>query len=132
MNWNLNHAHGEWIKFPGYLVMRACNPSVFVVTVLLILLESPGYQSVLFIETNITADYLADMTNFSAKSQVECAWYCHRKMNGNACTSFTLNKSANLCTCGKKRFAPVQETNSKTNLHIASKCPKLKTGEKEK
>ena len=99
---------------------------------LFLLLQSPGYQSVLFIETYVTTDFLADIVNFEAKSKVECASHCHRKMNGNACTAFALNESANLCTCGKKRFAPVVDTSSDTILHIASNCPKLKTGEKDK
>ena len=111
---------------PGNLRLLA------VTVLLLLLLQSPGYQSVLFIHSYVTTNFLADIVNFEAKSKVECASHCHRKMNGNACTAFALNTSANLCTCGKKRFAPVEETSTDITLHIASKCPKVKTGEKFK
>lgn len=101
-----------------------------VFTMLQFVLGSTGYQSVLFMQTKATANYLAEVVNFTAMTKIECASNCLLRMNVNVCAAFALNESTNQCMCGKKRFAPVHDNDSETTLHIASNCPKIQTGEK--
>ena len=87
-----------------------------------------GSRSELFTVSSATTDYLGVVSSFTARSRIECASQCFLKMNLNLCTAFALDANSKICTCGKKRFAPAQDTGSNTMIHISSGCPKIQTG----
>ena len=88
-----------------------------------------SHQTTQFKQITATTDLLAEVTVFNARSQIECGSRCFNVMNGNACTAFALDETDGSCTCGKKRYVPVQNTGSVTMIHVIDSCPKMKTGQ---
>lgn len=87
------------------------------------------HEGVLFKRILATTDFLAHVSSFNATSRIECGSQCLLKMDHDPCTAFSLDVNSATCTCGKKRFAPVQVTGSVSKLHVVDSCPKIKTGQ---
>lgn len=98
------------------------------IVALFVLLGVTLCQSAAFQRNSATTDFLGNAISFPAKSKIECGSVCHRKMNEHGCTAFTLDGISGICTCGKKRYAPVNVTESTSVLHIKTGCNKIKTG----
>ena len=81
-------------------------------------------KATLFIQTSATEKFLSPVTSFPARSKIECASTCLRKMVNSSCTACAHNESSHTCVCGKKEYVPQQETNSTAKLHVANYCEK--------
>lgn len=86
------------------------------------------FDDFLFKHVLATTDYLTKVTIFTATSRVECGIQCLLEQDHNVCTAFALDEIIGTCTCGRKRFAPVQVTGSEAKLYVGVPCPKIKTG----
>ena len=106
--------------------------SLFLITFLKLWNIIMCQESTMFERTLATTDYLAEVTTFAVTSRIECGAVCLVKMNHNNCTAFAIDEMSGTCTCGRKRFAPVQETDSVALLYVTASCPKIKTGQLKK
>lgn len=82
-----------------------------------------------FIRIQASTDYLAEVSIFAVTSRIECSAQCLVRMDHNNYTAFSIDENLGTCTCGRKHFAPVQDTGSKAKLHVIASCPKIKTGQ---
>ena len=88
-------------------------------------------QSLLFKRTSASTSILSDALFFEASSRIECTLVCFFKTAHHSCTSFAFNKSAGLCTCGRRRrLLPAEDTSpGELLLHTSTDCSISKTGE---
>ena len=103
------------------------DPIIFLIIMLNLWNHTLCLEGVLFKRILATTDFLAQISTFNAKSRIECGSQCFLKTDHNPCTAFSLE--GGICTCGKKRFAPVHVTGSGAQLYVVDSCPKVKTGQ---
>lgn len=65
---------------------------------------------------------LKETSTFLAQSKIECAAGCLIRTDHHECTTFNLDESTNMCTCGRKGFTTLTGNDDSKTVYISSTC----------